>query len=153
MIRLSGEEAPFLRLSQLESEKPVTVEGVTITPVLLDHVVPAMGFVVEDDHSAIAFVSDTGPTERIWEIINKTKNLKAVFLEASFPNNMAWLAEKAKHLTPAMFKTEQAKLKQDVPVIAIHIKAAFDSVIRTELTALGLPNMEFGQPGKTYDFD
>jgi cAMP phosphodiesterase len=153
MIRLSGEETPFLRLSELKSEQPVKVGDVTITPVLLDHIVPAMGFIAQDDHSAIAIVSDTGPTERIWEVINATENIKAVFLEASFPNNMTWLAEKAMHLTPEMFKAEKAKLKHDVPVIAIHIKAAFDAAIRAELLDLKMPNMQFGQPGKTYDFD
>lgn len=153
MIRLSAEETPFLRTSEIHSEQPVTVEGLTVTPVLIDHIVPTMGFVVQDDHSAIAVVSDTGPTDRIWEVINATKNLKAVFLEASFPNNMDWLAEKAMHLTPAMFYAEQKKLKHDVPVIAVHIKAAFDAPIRAELKELKLPNLQFGEPGKVYDFD
>jgi cAMP phosphodiesterase len=152
MIRLSAEETPFLRTSELTSETPVTVEGVTVTPVLMNHIVPTMGFIVEDENSAIAVVSDTGPTDRIWEVINETKNMKAVFLEASFPNNMDWLAEKAMHLTPEMFNTEQKKLKHDVPVFAVHIKAAFDAPIRAELTALNLPNMQFGVPGKVYDF-
>lgn len=153
MIRLSGEETPFLKMQELQNEKVVEVDGVRITPVALDHIVPAMGFVVEDDESAIAIVSDTNPTNRIWEVINGVSNLKAVLLEASFPNHMAWLAERAMHLTPEMFAGELEKLKQPARVIAIHIKTAFDEQIKKELTAMKLPNVEIGEPGRTYEFN
>ena len=97
-------------------------------------------------------MSDTSPTDRIWELINQTPNLKAVFLEASFPNEMEWLAEKAMHLTPALFDTELKKLNHDVPIIAVHIKIAFDSQVRSQLTALGRPNVMVGEPGAVYEF-
>ncbi len=152
MIRLSGEETPFLKTQEIQSETTIEVEGVRITPVALDHIVPAMGFILEDDEAAIAIVSDTNPTTRIWEVINEQQNLQAVFLESSFPNHMAWLAEKAMHLTPEMFAGELQKLKQPARVIAIHIKTAFDEQIKKELIGLNLPNVEIGEPGKTYEF-
>ena len=37
--------------------------------------------VVEDKTGAIAYSSDTGPTERFWDVVNKTRNLKAVITE------------------------------------------------------------------------
>lgn len=152
MIRLSAEETPFLKMTEIHSESTVEVDGVRITPVALDHIVPAMGFIIEDDEAAIAIVSDTNPTTRIWEIINQQKNLKAVLLEASFPNHMDWLAERAMHLTPNMFAGELQKLTIPARVIAIHIKTAFDEQIKQELTELNLPNVEIGEPGKTYEF-
>jgi hypothetical protein len=111
-----------------------------------------MGFILEDDEAAIAIVSDTNPTNRIWEVINEQRNLKAVLLEASFPNHMEWLAERAMHLTPELFAGELQKLKQPAQVIAIHIKTAFDEQIKQELADLNLPNVEIGVPGKTYEF-
>ena len=152
MIRLSGEETPFLKMQEIQSETTVEVDGVKITPVALDHIVPAMGFILEDDEAAIAIVSDTNPTNRIWEVINEQQNLQAVLLEASFPNHKGWLAEKAMHLTPEMFAGELAKLTQPARIIAIHIKTAFDEQIKKELTELNLPNVEIGEPGKTYEF-
>lgn len=152
MIRLSAEETPFLKLQEIESEQTLEVDGVKITPVALDHIVPALGFILEDADAAIAVVSDTNPTERIWELINQQENLKAVFLESSFPDNMEWLAEKAMHLTPSLFAGEVRKLKKDVPVLAIHIKTAFDTVIKEELEALNLSNVQLGEPGRTYEF-
>ena len=152
MIRLSLEETPFLKLEEIHTETTVEVDGVRITPVAVDHIVPAMGFILEDDEAAIAIVSDTNPTNRIWEVINEQQNLKAVLLEASFPNHMAWLAERAMHLTPELFAGELQKLKQPAQVIAIHIKTAFDEQIKKELADLNLSNVEIGEPGKTYEF-
>lgn len=154
MIRLSGEESPFLKLETLTPEQPVEVEGLRITPIELQHVVPTFGFLVEElaTKAAVLFVSDTGPTERIWEIANQTPGLKGVFLEASFPNSMRWLADKAAHLTPELFRDELAKLKQSVPVHVIHVKLAFESQILAELQALQLPNLAIAEPGATLDF-
>ena len=152
MIRLSAEETPFLKLLEIEDRKPIEAEGLTVTPVELNHVIPAFGFVVSDGESAFALVSDTSPTEAIWELANNTPNLKIVFLEASFPNNMDWLADKAGHLTPAMFAEEAKKLNVEADIVAIHIKAAFQEAIIKELNDLDMPNLSIGQPGKTYEF-
>ncbi len=152
MIRLSAEESPFLKLEELSSEVSVDADGVRVTPVNVDHVVPTMSFIIDDGEAAVAIVSDTSPTQRVWELINQQPRLKAVFLECSFPDTMGWLAEKAKHLCPKLFAAELQKLKQDVPVIAIHIKTAFEPTIISELQALGLPNLEIGVPGKSYEW-
>jgi cAMP phosphodiesterase len=154
MIRLSGEESPFLRLESLSAEQPVEVEGLRITPIELKHVVPAFGFLVEElaSKAAVLFVSDTGPTERIWEVANLTHGLKGIFLEASFPNSMRWLADKAAHLTPELFRDELAKLCRPVPVHVIHVKLAFEEKILDELRVLQLPNLRIAEPGTTLEF-
>ena len=152
MIRLSEEESPFLRLRLIESEQSIEIENLRITPIEVNHIVPTLGFLIEDSKGAIVFVSDTSPTEQIWEVANRTPNLKAAFLEASFPNSMDWLAEKAGHLTPAMFHNEIGKLNHDVDIIAVHIKPLYEKVIVAELQALGLPKLRMGTPGQIYDF-
>ncbi len=152
MIRLSGEESPFLRLQELVPEVPVSVDGLTITPVSINHVVPTVGFIVSDGSTSVAFVSDTSPTERIWELINAEPNLRAVFLECSFPNSMEWLAAKAMHLCPKLFEAELKKLKRDVEIIAIHVKIAFEPQILKELGDLAIPRLTIGQPGAVFDF-
>ena len=152
MIRLSMEETPFLRLQPFGSGETLTIEGLKVTAVELDHIIPTQGFVIAGKDSAVAFVSDTSPTDQIWHVINNTPNLKAVFLEASFPNSMACLADKAHHLTPAMFHDETRKLNHDVLIIAIHIKPSYETEIVQELQALNLPKLEIGEPGRVYEF-
>jgi ribonuclease BN (tRNA processing enzyme) len=149
-ISMSSEKTPFLKLGLLEAYQAITLEGLKITPIPVDHIVPTQGFVIEDKDSAVVIVSDTGPTEKIWDHANATANLKAVFLESAFPNSMSALATTAKHLTPASFAGEARKLRRRAVLIAVHMKARFRDEIVRELRALGLENLEIGEPDKIY---
>jgi ribonuclease BN (tRNA processing enzyme) len=151
-IRLSEVRPPFLRLHTLEPGRPAEVESLRITPVPVNHVVPTLGFLVEDESAAVAFSSDTAPTDELWQRASRTPNLKAVFLEATFPEGRAWLADVAKHLTPSLFAREVAKLPRQTAIIAVHIHPSFQAEVVRELLALGLPNLEIGEPGRTYHF-
>lgn len=154
MIRLSAEESPFLRLNPLTLEQPVEVEGMRVTPIELKHVVPTVGFLIEEIATGVAilFVSDTRASDRIWEVANQCPGLRAVFLEASFPNAFRWLADKAAHLTPELFGEELKKLKKPVSTYIIHVKVAFEEQILPELHALGLNDLHMAEPGTTLEF-
>ncbi len=149
---ISTAETPFLRFETLEPGRSVAVDGLLVTPIEVNHVVPTFGFVIEDENSAIVVSSDTGPTEAIWERARSTKNLKAVFLEATFPAEMHRLADLSKHLTTATFAREVEKIDRSVHVIAVHIKARFHEQVVTELEALRLANIEIGRFGIPYCF-
>jgi ribonuclease BN (tRNA processing enzyme) len=151
-IKLSTDETPFLKLSRLEPGKPVELDGLRVTPVSVNHVVPTFGFLVEDQSSAVVISSDTGPTEEIWKLANNNPKLKGAFVEVTFPNSMSWLADTAKHLTVTAFAQEARKLKRQVLLIAVHIKPRFYAEVVAELQALGLPNVQLGQFGKPYEF-
>jgi ribonuclease BN (tRNA processing enzyme) len=151
-VALSGVLPPFLKLERLDAYRPVELEGLSIMPVPVDHVVPTFGFVISDKKSTVVIASDTGPTDDLWRVANESPNLAAVFLEAAFPNEMADLAAAAKHLTPARFGAEVAKLTRPVRVIAVHLKARYRDQIVAELAALGLPNVELGRYGKAYEW-
>jgi len=151
-VALSEGKVRLLRLLQLEPERPLEIEGLKITPIPVNHVIPTLGFLVEDGRSAVLIASDTGPTERLWRRANEAPRLDAVFLEAAFPNAMTELAEISKHLTPQLFGREIRKLTQPAAVIAVHIKARFRDEIIAELNALGLPRFEIGTFGKAYEW-
>jgi ribonuclease BN (tRNA processing enzyme) len=151
-IALSLTEAPFLKLHRFEAGQSVELGGLRITSVAVNHVVPTTGFIIEEPGSAVVIVSDTGPTEEIWKLTNATANVKAVFLEACFPNAMTDLAIVSRHLTPAMLAQEVKKLTKPVRVIAVHIKARFREQVVQELVDLALPSVEVGRMGHTYWF-
>lgn len=152
LLRLSVEKHPFLRMRPLEPGARLQLDDLAITAVELDHVVPTYGFLVEQQDVAVAIVSDTGPTDRFWELARGLPHLKAVFLEAAFPDSQAELAQASRHLTPATFAGELEKLGRPVRVIAVHIKPAFHEQVVAELQALGLANLEIGEPGREYSF-
>jgi cAMP phosphodiesterase len=49
---------------------------------------------------------DTGPTHQLWELLNRTPNLKALLLETSFPDELQDLADISGHLTPRTLRGE-----------------------------------------------
>jgi ribonuclease BN (tRNA processing enzyme) len=151
-IGMSEKGLPFVKVELLEPGRPVEVAGLRLHPIDVDHVVPTLGFLVESPGATVAIPSDTGPTESFWRSADAAADLKAVFLEASFPNAMEWLAVASKHLTPAMFAAEARKLSRPTPIIAVHIKPRFYDKVVQELDELNLPGTEVGRPGETYIF-
>ena len=150
--QLTSADMPYLNLERLEAEKTIAIDQIRITPVPLDHVVPCFGFIVQHPGAAVVFASDTGPTQRIWDIANETPDLKAIFMEASFPNALAGLALLSKHLTPGMLQDEGAKLEGNPRLAIVHIKPTHYEIVVSELEALGLANLEVGKPGAEYEF-
>ena len=59
---------------------------------------------------SVGYSSDTAPTERFWEVANRTKNLKALIVETSFPNELQDLANVSGHLTPQTLDLGARKL-------------------------------------------
>jgi ribonuclease BN (tRNA processing enzyme) len=151
-ISMSENGMPFLKVEVLEPGHPLEVASLCLTPIAVDHLVPTLGFLVAGAGVTVAIPSDTGPTESFWHFAGAAADLKAVFLEASFPNAMTDLAVLSKHLTPAMFAGEVRKIPRTVPFIAVHIKPRFYDTVVAELNALGLPNVQVGNPGGTYVF-
>lgn len=151
-LELEHDGGPFVRLNTLEDGKPVDVEGLRITPIRVDHVVPTFGFLLEDDRSAVVIPSDTGPTAAIWARAAQTPHLKAVFLEATFPNDRQQLARATKHLTPADFVGEMRKMPEGTPFYAVHLKAQFRAQIVRELQSYRLPNLTIAPIGMVYEF-
>src|SRR5262249_35233637 len=136
-VSMSREGASFLKLQTFTPGRTISLAGLRITPVAVNHVVPTCGFIVDDGSAAVVIAGDTGPTEEIWQRANALPHLRAVFLEATFPNAMSDLADVAKHLTPELFAAEAAKVNANAAIIAVHLKARHYSSIVEELRALG----------------
>lgn len=128
---------PIIRFSEILPGTACELEGLRITPVPVNHLVPCVGYLVEDDHSAFLFSSDTAATDRIYQVANQTKNLKLFITECSFPNELGWLADASKHLTPEKLARELKKLKAKVPVGIYHLTPGDREVMLPQLQALG----------------
>ncbi len=151
-LHISTFRPPYLVLHEVMPGVAVVADGLRVTPIEVDHVVPTLGFIIEDDHSAIVIPSDTAPTEAIWKEAARRKSLAAVFLECTFPNEMRWLAEIARHLTPDLYALEIVKLGRPMRFITVHVHPRHRAIVEAELLAKKLPGVEIGVPGKTYTF-
>jgi ribonuclease BN (tRNA processing enzyme) len=151
-VSLSQRMPPFLEVRLLHDEQPVEADGLRVTPVRVNHVVPTFGYIVSDGATAVIFGADSGPTDRLWEVAHRTPNLRAVFLEACFPNSLLALAEASLHMTPHMFRREVYKMPSGIKIVAVHIKVRYREHVVRELQSLGLPNLEIGECEKEYAF-
>ncbi|NBV46110.1 MAG: 3',5'-cyclic-nucleotide phosphodiesterase [Planctomycetia bacterium] len=151
-FRLSQPEDAFVQATVLEPMVPVWRAGLSVTPVPVSHCVETMGMVVDDGTAAVAFPSDTGPTEALWRFLAGVPRLRAVFLEASFPASRADLATVTGHHCTTTFAAEITRVGRDVRWIVVHRKPRYAAQIARELDELGLPGVELVRPGHTYEF-
>lgn len=150
--RLPNHLLPAVRFHELQDEVPFEIDGVRFTPIPVDHVVPTHGFLIEYDGKAVLWSSDTGPTQRLWDVANRTKNLQAVCVETSFDNSLQHIADVSYHLTPQTLEKELEKLEVEVPILLHHLKPPCIDAIREEVRQLGNPNIDFLEQGKIYTF-
>lgn len=150
--RLPNHLLPSVKFHQLEAEVPVSIDGVRFTPIPVNHLVPTFGFLIEQEGAAVLWSSDTGATVRLWEIGSLTPHLEAAFVETSFDNNLQRVADLSYHLTPQSMALELEKLDADCPVLLHHLKPPCVKLIREEVAALELPNVDFLRQGHTYRF-
>lgn len=143
---------PAVKFHELEDEAPVELSGVRFTPITVNHPVPTHGFLIEQDGKAVLWSSDTGPTQRLWEVANNTPNLKAVCVDTSFDNSLQEIADVSFHLTPRTLEQELRKLEKKVPVLLHHLKPPCVQQIRAEVKQLGNPEIDFLEQGKVYEF-
>jgi ribonuclease BN (tRNA processing enzyme) len=107
------------------------------------HPVESMAMLIRGSTGSILYSSDTGPTTKLWEVVNNTPDLRGMFVELSFPNHMQALADVAGHYTPQTLAAEMQKItnRDNIPLFVYHLKPSFYEQTMKELVALGLKNM------------
>jgi cAMP phosphodiesterase len=149
-INLIGRDEPTLRFSVIKEGVPFQIRGLRATAVPVNHIVPTIGVAIEGDGASVVFTSDTYKTDKIWDLANSLENLKAVFIDCSFPNEMAQLAEVSKHLTPRLISEEMTKLKKPAHVFAVHIKPQARERVLAEIEQLNRPDFTAARVGHQY---
>ncbi|OQW30251.1 MAG: hypothetical protein A4E19_11600 [Nitrospira sp. SG-bin1] len=148
-FKVPDKKHAVLQALVLEPGKPVTLGHLEVIPIPVNHTVPTVGYIVKDRGAALLYSGDTHETEEIWHLGRTTPNLKAAFIESSFPDTLEGLAKKSKHLTPSLFFKEFQKLgRPDLPVYAYHMKPAFQTQIEAEISRFGIERISFLEEGQ-----
>jgi len=151
-IELNNGSGAGLVFRELPPRETVNIDGIDVTPIPVNHIVPTVGLVVQNEVTAVMFTSDTYTTDEIWKVAAAREYLKAVFVDISYPNERRELAEASKHLTPELLPGELKKLGRDVEIYAVHIKPTQrESVIR-ELMELGDARVSIGEIDREYEW-
>ena len=150
-------------LSKIPSRKPLftlrsikkilRLNGLSVQAVSVDHSHAALGYIISDQKSSVIFSGDTGPTHQLWKEANQLKNLKAVFIELSFPSALADLGWQTRHLSVPTLLRELSKIKnQHIPIYLYHLKPVYFQKIKAEIQKLGLKRLRILTPKTTLHF-
>jgi cAMP phosphodiesterase len=149
---LKNGHTELLSFHPIKSGEHFITEGLKITPIPVSHTVLTHGLLVEDEKTALLFTSDTGATDRIWKVAGDCEKLRAVFIDLSFPNRLTDLARVSCHHSPSTLLEEMPKIRQDVQVFAVHLKAAYRDQVTREIAALEDPRIVVPEVGREYKF-
>lgn len=150
---LSNDHGKVVEYHEFSRGSSFQIKHLEVQSVGVNHPVSANGFLLADGKVSIAVTGDTAETEDFWSICNASENLKAVFVECAFPDELVDLARVSDHLTPARLKSEIQKLDRgDFPIYVINLKPMYRDRILDQLAKLDLDRVEVLEIGKVYEF-
>jgi cAMP phosphodiesterase len=147
--RIPSAAKPAIEYLVLKPEVRTTVAGYGVRAIMVSHTIETCAFIVESKDGVLAYSGDTGPTDRLWSMLNATENLKALLMEVSFPNEQQRLATVSGHHTPQTLGVDMKKYKapKDLPTLLYHIKPSFQAKVEKEcgrLKGMNLTLLELG---------
>jgi ribonuclease BN (tRNA processing enzyme) len=148
-LKLPTPKQPVFTCRTLEAGQENEIAGLRVTPIAVNHLVPTVGFMIREGASSFLYSGDTHLTDEIWKVAANEPNLKAAFIETSFPDEMGELAAVSKHLTPSLFAKEFQKIgKPDLPVYVYHLKPRFRDEITRQLERHKIRNLTVLEEGQ-----
>jgi cAMP phosphodiesterase len=131
---------PTIVYQTLKPEVPTVIAGLEVRTIMVSHTIDSCAFVIRGPkgQGAMAYSGDTGPTDRLWEVLNDTPDLRSMLMEVSFPNEQQKLATLSGHHTPHTLGPELLKLDRhrDVPMFLYHIKPTFEREVARQLSKI-----------------
>lgn len=117
-----NDQQPCLRYEVLEIGKTVKLGDRSITPLPVNHVVPAVGFHFDSGVSSLVFSGDTTSCDALWEVVNRIENLQFLIVETAFPDAEQEMALRSKHFCPSLLAKDIVKLKREPKLFITHLK-------------------------------
>jgi ribonuclease BN (tRNA processing enzyme) len=143
---------PMIEAMPVAVGPTTTIGGFQVTGFPLHHTVQSTGWLVDDGRSAVFIAGDTDQEDCLGPVVKKAgPRLKAVFLEASFPNAFADFAKLTAHLTPDGLGRAARALPAGVPLFVTHMKPGFEDRITGELRELGNPAIRPVKAGESIE--
>ena len=150
--KIPSASRPTIKYQILKPEVPTKIAGYTVRSILVSHTIECGAFIIEGKNGAIAYSGDTGPTDRLWKVLDETPKLRALLMEVSFPNHEQKLAKASGHHTPQTLVADLKKLKhpKELPTLLYHIKPVFQREVEQECARLKGVNLAVTAIGDQY---
>lgn len=127
-------ETPFLSFEAITPGQSIAVDNKKFQAIVVNHTVPAVGYLVSSDQGSFAFTGDTAQNkEEFWGVINDCHDLKHLVIETSFVDADAEVALLSRHLSPATFVEEMTKYRNSARVWLTHMMPGFEEEITAQI--------------------
>ena len=138
--KIPSARKPAIKYLEIGLEKPLTIAGYRVNAIAVNHTIDTCAFTIRGKDGVLAYSGDTGPTDRLWEVLRETEGLKAMLMEVSFPNEEARLARASGHHTPQSLLKDMQKLgaaaARELPTLLYHIKPSFQATVERQCAKL-----------------
>ncbi len=136
-LDLIDKSGKSILLCEIKIGERFEISGLLIEPITTCHTVASCGYRITKGDMATIITADTGVCDELLAEIEKTKNLKNLVIECSFPSRFKKLAEDSRHFTPEILAGELAKLSNlDFDIFLNHIKPSYENEIREEVRSI-----------------
>lgn len=149
--RIPSVETPFLRYAPLEIGKPVHLGNRVITAIPANHVVPAVGYLLNGPGGSLIFSGDTASHAALWELADETPDLKHLIVECSFANAQREVAVASKHYCPESLVADLMLMRPEPAVWITHLKPGGEAGIMAELDAQAPGRAKALEEGMVFD--
>jgi cAMP phosphodiesterase len=135
---IPSKKEPTIIYQVLKPEVRTIISGFGVRAIQVTHTIDTNAFIIDKNGASFAYSGDTGPTDRLWQVLNEEKDLRALLMEVSFPNEEQRLATVSGHHTPQTLLPDLKKYKRpkDLPTLLYHIKPAFQSMVEKQCSKL-----------------
>jgi ribonuclease BN (tRNA processing enzyme) len=143
---------PFLKLNPLPAGG-LTIAGLHFTALPARHGIPACGYLVQKNDTALAFSGDTSDCAAFWKAVDGNAAITAVIAECSYPSSMAAMADLSMHMHAGALAERLHSLPPSCAAVVIHRKPGLEDAIADELNAaLAGRDLRLPQPGAVLQF-
>lgn len=134
--QLPTPDRPLIRLHPLQPGERVTLGEREMRALPARHTVPTVGYsMLHRDGASFAFSGDTTSSEQLWPALNALPRLDLLMIETGLPDEMASMADLAKHYTPQHLREDLARLEHQPHIAITHLKPGHEQAIRHQLAS------------------
>jgi ribonuclease BN (tRNA processing enzyme) len=153
-ITINGSSDSPVQFEKIQAGCSRTIEGFRVTPCRVNHPSCSYGYLIEDEHSALFYSGDTGPTTEMWSLLSAytltdpDKPL-LVLIDVKFPNRLPDLALASGHYTPALLEKdleERFEVRDNVTLLATHLSPRYPELV-DEIRAIRVRGCPAGTVG------
>lgn len=133
---LPSKDKAVVEYIPMQPDQTIILDDLRYMMVEVEHTVPAVGYIVQDDRSSFAFSGDTASAPNLWKALNQRDSVDLLIVECAFADERSEIANQAKHFSPRSLAQELSTLIHDPQICVSHLQPGEEQKIMAELRAV-----------------